>query len=161
MLSRIYSLLTHSSHTRTNLISAPAHAPTSTPHTVRRQAPAAQPSQGQPSQAKTAKLRRDSHWERTDRTPGSHRDCTDRIDTLRSHRLHPRITPRSHRSLSFQIWCRRPSLILIYLSLSLPSSLNLTGFDDFFFVGFCFFCVYLLRNDIIYLFRSWENVRNK
>ena len=40
--------LTNSSHTRTNLISAPAHAPTSTPHTVRRQALAAQPSQGQP-----------------------------------------------------------------------------------------------------------------
>ena len=31
--------------------------------------------------------------------------------------------------------------------LSLPSSLNLTGFDDF-FSGFCFFCVSILRNDI-------------
>ena len=31
---------------------------------------------------------------------------------------------------------------------------------NFFFVGFCF-CVYLLRNGIIYLFGSWENVRNK
>ena len=31
----------HSSHTRTNLILALAHAPTSTPHIVRRQAPAA------------------------------------------------------------------------------------------------------------------------
>ena len=30
-----------------------------------------------------------------------------------------------------------------------------------FFVRFCFFCVYLLRNDIIYLFGSWENVSNK
>ena len=30
-----------------------------------------------------------------------------------------------------------------------------------FFVGFCFLCVYLLRNDIIYLFGSWENVSNK
>ena len=28
-----------------------------------------------------------------------------------------------------------------------------------FFVGFFFFCVYLLRNDIIYLFGSWENLR--
>ena len=37
--------------------------------------------------------------------------------------------------------------------------MNLTGFDEFFFVGFCF-CVYLLRNCIIYLFGSWENVRN-
>ena len=26
-----------------------------------------------------------------------------------------------------------------------------------FFFWFCFFCVYLLRNDIIYLFGSWEN----
>ena len=43
-----YSLLTHSSNTRTNLISAPTHAPTSTPPTVRRQAPVTQPSQGQP-----------------------------------------------------------------------------------------------------------------
>ena len=38
--------------------------------------------------------------------------------------------------------------------------MNLTGFDNFFFVGFCF-CVYLLRNGIIYLFGNWENVRNK
>ena len=38
----------HSSHTRTDLISTPAHTPTSTPHTVWRQASAAQPSQGQP-----------------------------------------------------------------------------------------------------------------
>ena len=45
---RNYSLLTHSSHTHTNLILAPTHAPTSTPHTIRWQAPAAQPSQGQP-----------------------------------------------------------------------------------------------------------------
>ena len=31
--------------------------------------------------------------------------------------------------------------------------MNLTGFGEFFLVGFCF-CVYLLRNGIIYLFRS-------
>ena len=37
--------------------------------------------------------------------------------------------------------------------------MNLTGFDELFFVGFCF-CVYL-RNGIIYLFGSWENVMNK
>ena len=30
-----------------------------------------------------------------------------------------------------------------------------------FFVWFYFFCFYLLRNDIIYLFGSWENVSNK
>ena len=38
--------------------------------------------------------------------------------------------------------------------------MNLTGFDEFFFDGFCL-CVYLLRNGIIYLFGSWENVRKK
>ena len=38
--------------------------------------------------------------------------------------------------------------------------MNLTGFYKFFLVGFCF-CVYLLRNGIIYLFGNWENVRNK
>ena len=45
-------------------------------------------------------------------------------------------------------------------SLSLPSSLNLTRFDDFFFVGFCFFCVYLEM--ILYICleaeKMWENV---
>ena len=30
-----------------------------------------------------------------------------------------------------------------------------------FFSGFCFFCVFVLMNDIIYLFGSWENVCNK
>ena len=58
-------------------------------------------------------------------------------------------------------WTQSPLSLSLSLSLSLPSSLNLIGFDDFFFVGFCFFCVYLLRNDIIYLFGSWENVSNK
>ena len=90
-----------------------------------------------------------SHRSHRDRSSRSHQDCIDR--TLGSHRL--------HWSLSFPIWCRRPLLILIYLSLSLPSSLNLTGFDEFFLVGFCFFCIYLLKNGIIYLFGSWENVR--
>ena len=37
--------------------------------------------------------------------------------------------------------------------LSLPSSLNLTGFDEFFFRFFSF-CVSVLRNVIIYLFGS-------
>ena len=74
-------------------------------------------------------------------------------------RSHPRIT-QDRTDLSFPIWCRHPPLILIYLSLSLPSSLNLTGFDEFFLVGFCFY-VYLLRNGIIYLLGSWENVRHK
>ena len=30
---------------------------------------------------------------------------------------------------------------------------------NFFFSGFCFFCVSILRNDIIYLFGNWENER--
>ena len=43
---------------------------------------------------------------------------------------------------------------------SLPSSLNLTGFDDiFFWVLFVF--LYWGMNDIIYLFGSWENVSHK
>ena len=42
--------------------------------------------------------------------------------------------------------------------LSLPSSLNLTRFDDiFFWVLFVF--LYWRMNNIIYLFDSWENVR--
>ena len=46
------------------------------------------------------------------------------------------------------------------LPLSLPSSLNLTGFDDiFFWVLFVF--LYWGMNDIIYLFGSWENVSHK
>ena len=65
-----YSLLTHSSHTRTNLISALAHAPTSTPHTVRRQASAAQPSQARQAPTRFA-LR--SHQDRTDHT--NRTDC--------------------------------------------------------------------------------------
>ena len=79
-----YSILTHSFHTRTNLISAPTHAPTLTPHTVRCQAQAAQPSQARQALARFA---------------------------LRSHpkiapialRSHPRIAPRLHQSLSFPI----------------------------------------------------------
>ena len=43
---------------------------------------------------------------------------------------------------SFPIRCRRPPLILIYLSLSLPSSLNLTKFDEFFWLGFVSVFIY-------------------
>ena len=39
------------------------------------------------------------------------------------------------------------------LSLSLPSSLNLTGFDDIFFLGFV--CVSVLRNEWYYIF-FWQ-----
>ena len=35
--------------------------------------------------------------------------------------------------------------------------MNLIGFDEFFLVGFCS-CVYLLKNCIINLFGSWQNV---
>ena len=77
-----YSLLIHSSHTRTNLISALAHAPTSTPHIVQSQTPAAQPSQARQALVRFA-LR--SH---------------PRIApiTLRSHWSHPRIALRWHSS---------------------------------------------------------------
>ena len=130
-----YSLLTHSSHTRTNLISAPAHAPTSTPHTVRRQALAAQP-----SQAPTRFALR-LHPRIAPITPIA-------PIVLRSH---PRITPRLHQSLSFPIWCRRPPLILIYFLLSLPSSPNLIGFDEFFF-GWVLFLLYLFIEKWYYIF---------
>ena len=74
---RNYSLLTHSSHTCTNLISAPAHAPTSTPHTVRSQALAAQPSQARQAPARFA-LR--LHPRIALRSHRSHWDCTDHIE---------------------------------------------------------------------------------
>ena len=46
----------------------------------------------------------------------------------------------------------------IDLSLSRSGAAVPCWFDEFFLVGFCF-CVYLLRNCIICLFGSWENVR--
>ena len=85
-------------------------------------------------------------------------------------RLRLRITPRSHPSTSsanpeprsrLQL-CRDCTEMAPIALIALRSQLrngwvlmNLTGFDEFFFVGFCF-CVYLLRNGIIYLFGSWE-----
>ena len=90
-------------------------------------------------------------------------------------RLRLRITPRSHPSTSsanpeprsrLQL-CRDCTEMAPIALIALRSQLrngwvlmNLTEFDEFFFVGFCF-CVYLLRNGIIYLFGSWENVRDK
>ena len=62
-----------------------------------------------------------------------------------SSRLHSRIAPRRHQSHRSQL---RNGWVLM----------NLTRFDEFFLVGFCF-CVYLLKNGIIYLFGSWKNVR--
>ena len=73
-------------------------------------------------------------------TPQDRTDCTE--TALIALRSHPRIAPRSHQSLSFPIWCHRPPLILIYLSLSLPSSLNLTGFDELFWLGFVSVFIY-------------------
>ena len=78
---------------------------------------------------------------RRDRTPGSHRSHWDRTN----HTEIASITPqdRTETTLrSFPIWCRRPPLILIYLSLSLPSSLNLTEFDEFFLLGFVSVFIY-------------------
>ena len=50
----------------------------------------------------------------------------------------------------------KPSRLSLSLLLSIwPNLMN------FFFFGFCFLCVSLFRNDIIYLFGSWENVSNK
>ena len=66
---------------------------------------------------------------------------------LRANRDH-RTTPRDLAS------CRTQA------PLSLPFSLNLTGFDDiFFWVLFVF--LYWGMNDIIYLFGNRENVSNK
>ena len=75
-----YSLLTHSSHTRTNLISAPTHAPTSTPHTVQRQAPTAQPSQGQPRSCR----------------PHRRSFCPNHVTPSRLHPNTGSFAPRSH-----------------------------------------------------------------
>ena len=65
------------------------------------------------------------------------------------------------------VWLCSPSPPLRDLtSISNPVA-SLSSFSQFdriwwiFFFGFCFFCVSLFRNDIIYLFGSWENVSNK
>ena len=68
-----------------------------------------------------------------------------------SSRSHPKIAPRRHQSHWDRNW------EMVGFRWIWP---YLTGFDEFFLVGFCF-CVYLLRNCIIYLFRSWKNIRNK
>ena len=64
-----------------------------------------------------------------------------------SHRLHWERTPGSH-------WDRTD----LSLSRSSVAVLRWPDLMNFFFIGFCF-CVYLLRNCIIYLFGSWENMR--
>ena len=73
------------------------------------------------------------------------------IKPLTSLRLHPRIALRWHQSH----WDRNWEMVGFWWIWP-----DLTGFNEFFLVGFCFY-VYLLRNGIIYLFGSWENVRNK
>ena len=66
------------------------------------------------------------------------------------------------------VWLCSPSPPLRDLtSISNPVASLSSFFSQFdriwwiFFFGFCFFCVSLFRNDIIYLFGSWENVSNK
>ena len=78
----------------------------------------------------TSTLHRSRLRLRTDCTPGSHRDGTDRTE----------IAP-----------------ISLFPDLVSPSFVDRIWWI-FFFIGFCF-CVYLLRNCIIYLFGSWENMR--
>ena len=77
------------SHTHTNLISAPTHAPPSTPHIVRRQAPTTQPSQGQPRSC--CPLCPDHAA-----PPRSHHDCTGSF-APRSHPLN--LTAMLHRCM--------------------------------------------------------------
>ena len=106
--------------------------------------------------------------ERSNPEPRALRLCTFRLRCLTStsnHTLRLRqqtqspdhafdfaeIAPRRHRSHRSH-WDRNWEIVgfwWIWLDLII-----------FFFVGFCF-CVYLLRNGIIYLFGNWENVRNK
>ena len=76
-------------HTHTNLISAPTHAPPSTPHIVRRQAPTTQPSQGQPRSC--CPLCPDHAA-----PPRSHHDCTGSF-APRSHPLN--LTAMLHRCM--------------------------------------------------------------
>ena len=104
-------------------------------------------------QLRTLRLcRSTSTLNRTQITPFDFaREPRSQITPSTSSRSHPKIAPRRHQSHWDHNWeMVRFRWIWPYL----------TGFDEFFLVGFCF-CVYLLRNCIIYLFRSWENVRNK
>ena len=145
-----YSLLTHSSHTRTNLISAPAHAPTSTPHTVRRQAPVAQPSQAptrftlrsHPRIAPRSHRSHQSHRLYWERTPGSHRDCT-------NHSL-----SQSGAVVLRWYWSISYSLFLL-----LPIWLDLM---NFFWLGFVSF-VFIYWEMVLYICleaeKMWETSR--
>ena len=95
------------------------------------------------------RLRRD-HTDHTEIAPIAPQDRTETTP----------IAPRSHQSLSFPDLVS-PSSVDTNLSLTLSSFFSqLDRIWWIFLVGFCF-CVYLLRNGIIYLFGSWENVRNK
>ena len=88
----------------------------------------------------------------------SHLDCTLRLHRQTQSLDHAfnfvEIAPRWHRS-HWSHWDRNWEMVGFRWIWP-----YLTGFDEFFLVGFCF-CVYLLRNCIIYLFRSWKNIRNK
>ena len=92
----------------------------------------------------------------------------------------------SRRSNLSPIWSRRLSSSIVLKPISNESDLIVLAFASaeylisrsnpvaslssffsqfdwiwWFFFGFCFFCISLFRNDIIYLFWSWENVSNK
>ena len=103
--------------------------------------------------------------------PQDHTDRTDHTEialiTLRRHRSHWDRTTLSHRNGIDRTDCTEnaPKDRIEIAPISLFPDLVSPSFVDricwiFFFIGFCF-CVYLLRNGIIYLFGSWENVRNK
>ena len=149
---RNYSLLTHSSHTCTNLISAPTHALTSTPHTVRRQAPATQPSQAHQAPARFTLRSHQDCTDRTNRTLGSHRD-----HTLGSHRLH---WDRTNLSLS------RSGAVVLRRYWSISHSLFLLSIwpnlMNFFWLGFVSF-VFIYWEIVLYICleaeKMWETSR--
>ena len=102
--------------------------------------------------------RRSTSTSNRTQSPGSH--AFDFVDfaRLQLRRYH---TPGSH-AFDFADFARLrlrrdgTETALIALRSQLRNGwvlMNLTGFDEYFLVGFCF-CVYLLRNGIIYLFGS-------
>ena len=95
----------------------------------------------------------------------------------RQSTLAPIADPHQRRSLFLRLLIWPDLMNFFFLGFVSFVFLCMIGFDeDFFWVffllcfsvwpdlmnifsGFCFFCVSVLRNDIIYLFGSWENVR--
>ena len=90
---------------------------------------------------------------RTSANPHQHRSSKDRLQR-RSHRAdQANIDSNAAQSLL------RCAIWWIFFLVLFLLCFYMTWFDEFFFPEFCFFCVSVLRNDIIYLFDSWENVR--